>query len=193
MLATAYRTKVFGDGPTWPMDRNAKARIMVYADAWTARHKQPGQHRGPITRTFRDVLRALLWAFHNARTGRCFPSYESIAAKAGCAVSSVHLGIKVLETAGILSWVNRLAFIRDKCVDATGAIVWHPRVIRTSNAYTFHDPVENRGKPPISSGPENRAGSSYQDFQDSTLTALEPSGLVDNGFEPGMRPHLKLA
>jgi hypothetical protein len=182
MTATTYRAKVFGDGPTRPMDRNAKARIMVYADAWTARHKQPGQHKGPITRTFRDVLRALLWAFHNARTGRCFPSYESIAVKAGCAVSTVYLAIKVLETAGILSWVNRLAFIRDKCVDATGAIVWHPRVIRTSNAYTFNDPVENGGNPPISSESENRAGSSYQDSSDSFFLSLEAFCPVDNGI-----------
>ena len=36
-----------------------------------------GQHRGPITRAFMEVLEALLWGFHNSKTGRCFPSYES--------------------------------------------------------------------------------------------------------------------
>ena len=63
-----------------PLDRNAKARILAYARAWGAQHRQPGQHKGPITRAFLDVLEALLWGFHNARSGVCFPSYEAIAA-----------------------------------------------------------------------------------------------------------------
>ena len=60
------REKVFGPGRAVPLDRNAKARIMAYARAWSARHRQPGQHRGPITRAFLEVLEALLWGFHNA-------------------------------------------------------------------------------------------------------------------------------
>ena len=71
------REKVFGEGRCQPLDRNAKARIMVYARAWSARHKRPGQHRGPLTRATIEVLAALLWGFHNSRDGRCFPSYES--------------------------------------------------------------------------------------------------------------------
>ena len=78
------REKVFGPGWAVPLDRNAKARIVAYARAWTARHKAPGQHKGPITRAFLDVLQALLWGFHNSRSGACFPSYERIAEKAGC-------------------------------------------------------------------------------------------------------------
>ena len=60
------REKVFGPGRAVPLDRNAKARIMAYARAWGARHRQPGQHRGPITRAFLEVLEALLWGFHNS-------------------------------------------------------------------------------------------------------------------------------
>ena len=60
-----------GDGPRTrprrPLDGNAKARI--YARAWSARNKQPRQHKGPITRAFLEVLEALLWGFHNSRTG----------------------------------------------------------------------------------------------------------------------------
>ena len=78
------REKVFGPGRAVPLDRNAKCRIQAYARAWTARNRQPGQHKGPITRAFLDVLQALLWGFHNSRDGRCFPSYERIAAKAEC-------------------------------------------------------------------------------------------------------------
>ena len=61
------REKLFGPGRAVPLDRNAKARIMAYAKAWGARHKEPGQHRGPITRAFLEVLEALLWGFHNSR------------------------------------------------------------------------------------------------------------------------------
>ena len=98
------REKLFGPGRAVPLDRNAKARIMAYARAWGARHRQPGQHRGPITRAFLEVLEALLWGFHNARSGCCFPSYETIAEKAECARSVVAEALKVLELAGVLTW-----------------------------------------------------------------------------------------
>ena len=83
------REKVFGPGRAVPLDGNQKARIQAYARAWSARNRQPGQHKGPITRTFLDVLQALLWGFHNSRTGCCFPSHEAIAAEAECARSTV--------------------------------------------------------------------------------------------------------
>ena len=66
------------------------------------------KHRGPITRAFLDVLEALLWGFHNSRDGRCFPSYETIAAKAECARSTVAEALKALEWAGVLTWQNAL-------------------------------------------------------------------------------------
>ena len=37
------REKVFGPGRQIPLDRNAKARIAVYACAWDRQHRQPGQ------------------------------------------------------------------------------------------------------------------------------------------------------
>ena len=49
-----------------------------------------------------------MWGFHNARSGLCFPSYETIAERAACARSTVAEAIKALEDAGILSWVNRI-------------------------------------------------------------------------------------
>ena len=59
------------------------------------------------------MLEALLWGFHNARSGVCFPSYETIAEAAGCARSTVAEAIKALEDAGILSWVQRIKRVRD--------------------------------------------------------------------------------
>jgi hypothetical protein len=58
---------------------------------------------GPITRAFLEVLEALLWGFHNARSGCCFPSYETIAARAECARSTVAEALKALESAGVLT------------------------------------------------------------------------------------------
>jgi hypothetical protein len=139
------REKVFGPGRAIPLDRNAKARILVYARAWTARHRQPGQHKGPITRAFLEVLQALLWGFHNSQTGECFPSYERIAEKAGCARSTVAEALKALEFAGVLTWQNRITRIRERCRDLFGNDGWRWRVIRISNAYCFRDPASKSG------------------------------------------------
>lgn len=117
------REKVFGRGRCIPLDRNAKARITVYARAWSARHKQPGQHRGPLTRAYLEVLHALLWGFHNSRDGRCFPSYEAIAARAQCCRDTVYEAIKALEAAGILTWVNRLVRVQFQEKDLFGVRV----------------------------------------------------------------------
>ena len=95
---------------------------------------------GPITRTFLDVLQALLWGFHNARTGCCFPSYEAIADRADCARSTVAEALKVLEVAGVLSWQHRIARIRVRERDLFGQWASRWRVIRTSNASCFSDP-----------------------------------------------------
>jgi hypothetical protein len=143
------REKVFGAGRQVPLDRNAKARIAAYARAWSRLHAQPGQHRGPVTRAFLDVLQALLWGFHNSRSGCCFPSYERIAEKAECCRRSVAEALKVLEWAGVLTWQHRITRIRERCTDLFGREGWRWRVIRTSNAYQFIDPQaeRNRGIP----------------------------------------------
>ena len=126
--------KVFGPGRQIPLDRNAKVRVAAYARAWSARNRQPGQHKGPITRAFLEVLGALLWGFHNARSGCCFPSYERIAEQARCARSTVAEALKVLEWAGVLTWQHRISRVRERCTDLFGRISWRWRVVRTPNA-----------------------------------------------------------
>jgi DNA-binding Lrp family transcriptional regulator len=122
-----------------PLDRNAKARIMVFTKAYNARTREKGQHTGPVTRAFMDVLRALLYSFHNAKDGRCFPSYERIAEAANCARSTVYEAIRALEAAGVLTWVNRLTKIRVPERDLFGRMAYRWQVIRTSNSYRFLD------------------------------------------------------
>jgi Helix-turn-helix domain len=141
MMLGSRREKVFGTGRAVPLDRNAKARVAAYARAWSARNRQPGQHKGPITRAFLDVLEALLWGFHNSRTGCCFPSYETIADKADCARSTVAEALKALEWAGVLTWQNRITRVRERCRDLFGHDGWRWRVIRISNAYALREPI----------------------------------------------------
>ena len=133
------REKVFGPGRAIPLDPKAKARIWAYAQDYTARHRRKGQHRGPLTRATFDVLRALLWGFHNAETGRCFPSHEAIAEKAKVHRATVARAIAALEVGGVLTWENRLVRQRVAVPGLEGPVlVLVPR--RTSNAYSFRDP-----------------------------------------------------
>ena len=167
------REKMFGEGRPRPLDRNAKVRVMTFARA-LMRRTEPGKHYGAITAKTLAVLEALLWGFHNARSGLCFPSYETIAAKAGCARSTVAEAIKALEDAGVLTWVNRIARIREPVQDLFGHLVAKWRVIRISNAYSFVDPCPAR--PPASlvqgSKSEFQSGTPIQDS--SSLTTPPP-------------------
>jgi hypothetical protein len=159
--ASQRREKMFGEGRCVPLDRNAKVRIMTLARALMQRTGE-GKHYGVLTAKFVAVLGALLWGFHNAQSGRCFPSYERIAEKADCARSTVYEAIRALEEAGILTWVNRIARIRDWGPDLFGRAKNRWRVIRTSNAYTFVDP-KPCAKPPDSSKSELPTGTEGQE------------------------------
>jgi hypothetical protein len=105
------------------------------------RRREERERGGTLGRAALDVLGALLWVFHNARSGCCFPSYETIAAKAGCARSTVAEAIKALEFAGVLTWQNRITRIRERCRNLFGHEGWRWRVIPTSNAYVLIDPA----------------------------------------------------
>ncbi len=135
------RPKVFGDGPRRPMDRNAKARLMVFARSLKAKRSgDAGRHYGELTAKTVDVLEALLFEFHNARTGQCNPSYQRIAEKARCARSTAQAAMSALEQAGLLTWVNRIERrSAPAAYRGSGPIV---RVFRTSNAYRFVDPLQ---------------------------------------------------
>ena len=103
-----------------------------------------GKHYGKITAKHFAVLRALLWNFHNAISGKCFPSYKAIADKAACALLTVAAAIKALEEAGILTWVNRIRRVHERVVDlfGEGAHGQRSRVLRTSNGYRFTEPAD---------------------------------------------------
>jgi CRP-like cAMP-binding protein len=149
--ASRRREKMFGLGRPRALDRNAKVRIMHWARC-LSRRTEKGRAYGLVTAKALTVLEALLWAFHNGKSGLCFPSYERIAEAAGCARSTVAEALKTLEEAGILSWVQRIKRVREQCPDLLGDNGWRWRILRTSNAYNFRDP----GAPQILLSPKSR-------------------------------------
>src|SRR5271166_6324999 len=153
---------MFGLGRSRALDRNAKARIMHLARC-LSRSTEKGRAYGQITAKAIAVLEALLWGFHNAKSGLCFPSYEKIAEAAGCARSTVAEAIKALEDAGILSWVNRLKRVAEASRDLFGHRIRKTRVLRTSNGYVFLDPQPSKR-------PESLTKTSKSDFPSGTPT-----------------------
>jgi hypothetical protein len=173
------REKVFGPGHAVSLDRNAKVRVAAYARTWSHRNRRPGQHKGPLTRAFLEVLQALLWGFHNSHTGICFPSYERIAEKAGCARSTVAEAIKVLEWAGVLTWQHRITRVRERCTDLFGNIAWQWRVHRRSNAYVFRDPQRQAS---IYQS-KNQRGTQDQEYLDPVArSARDPDSLLERAL-----------
>jgi hypothetical protein len=170
------REKVFGAARGIPLDRNAKIRIRTYVEGYNARYRQRGQHRGPITRAFMEVLEALLWGFHNSKDGRCFPSYEAIAERARCNRDTVYEAIKALEFANVLTWVNRITRIQTRERDLFGKWAFRWRTIRTSNAYVFRDPLPCAQGRDLSRS-ENPSGTLIQDI---SVSKCENSALADD-------------
>jgi hypothetical protein len=176
------REKVFGPGRAVPLDRNQKARITAYARAWDRQHRQPGQRGGALGRAALDVLGAMLWVFHNARSGSCFPSYERIAEKAGVARSTVAEAIKALEFAGVLTWQNRIVRVRERCQDLWGRSGWQWRVVRTSNAYQFHDPGQQLHGLPLTKS-DQRTGTPDQEAKIPFLApAFDPNCTLERAL-----------
>jgi Helix-turn-helix domain len=179
--ASRHREKVFGMGRPRALDRNAKVRIMHLARC-LSRRTEKGRAYGVITAKAVAVLEAILWTFHNAKSGLCFPSYERIAEAAHCARSSIAGALHALEDCGILSWVNRIKRVRGRCPDLLGADGWRWRVLRTSNAYHFRDP----GAPEPSKA-NFQAGTANQDYFSSLGVAFGDVRTALNGRKEALR------
>jgi Helix-turn-helix domain len=158
------REKLFGTGRPQPLDREGKCRVQHLARA-LAGQRAPGKAYGyHLAPKVLEVLQALLWTFHNAKSGLCWPSYETIAKAAGCARSTVAEAIKALEDARILTWCNRLKRVRD-------AVTGRSRVIRASNAYQFADPARRSADCSKSGNP---TGTRFQVFSPSLAVPAAP-------------------
>jgi hypothetical protein len=132
------------------------------------------------------VLEALLWAFHNAKSGLCFPSYERIAEAAHCARSTAAEAIRALEDAGILSWVQRIKRVREACRDLLGDNGWRWRVLRTSNSYAFTYPSP-AADPSNSSKSEKPTGTPDQGSFSSFMAAFGGERTARSGRKEAWR------
>jgi hypothetical protein len=165
-MSNSKREKLFGYGRPRPMDGNAKARLMTLARALRRKvEKGNGKHWGALTAKAVDVLEALCFEFHNARSGLLYPSYKRIAEAAGCTRSTAQKAVAALEALGLLTWVNRLKRVREY-----GPTGWRTRVFRTSNGYQLTDPRQ----PANSSDTEKRSKTSVQDSSFDIKKPREP-------------------
>jgi hypothetical protein len=181
------REKLFGDGRLLPLDRNAKIRIMTLARALSHRTEER-KHYGVLTAKFLAVLNAILWGFHNSQSGKCFPSYDTIANKADCDPSTVYRAIHALERAALLSWVNRITRVREWSHDMFGHLAPRWRVVRTSNQYTFNDP-KPCAKPPNPSNLQISAETENQvllPLEGELATALPGGALARPGLQQAL-------
>ena len=189
-LGQTRREKVFGEGRAIPLDRNAKARIWAYAQARTARLRRPGQHRGPLTRATLDVLRTLLWHFHNRASGRCFPSYERIADSARVHRATVARAIAALEREGVLTWENRL--VRQRvAIEGLFGPQWTMVPRRTSNAYRFYDyrrdafgrpvdePTSPKSQKPIGTTSQENQKLAHEQAERGAVVPLDPANSLE--------------
>jgi hypothetical protein len=89
----------------------------------------------------------------------------------------------LLEWAGVLTWQHRIARVQVREVDLFGRWASRWRVIRTSNAYVFHDPQQPLTGVPASKS-ENRTGTRDQDFSKPVLApAADPDSPLERALQ----------
>jgi hypothetical protein len=196
---TMKREKHFGEGRSIPLDRNAKARVLILAQSFLHRmrdgsEKPKGKAYGALTAKYFAVLQALLLGFHNSKNGRCFPSYDTVAERAGCSRSTYALAIIALEDLGIMTWVNRVYRGRVPDPDMTdllGQPMTRIRVLRTSNAYTFNDPHPCAfvGR---STKSDLQSGTPIPFFTSTSFTNVVPFDQATVGLDPANPLHAAL-
>src|SRR3954464_3653273 len=117
------------------LTREQRERLIFLAERMDANTHEPGKHGGCLKRTGLQVLRILLFHFHNVHNGRCDPSLDTIAKAAGMARSTVAKALNRLEEAGIIERIRRARWIR---------LNGRKRCVQWSNAYLLNVPYHFR-------------------------------------------------
>jgi hypothetical protein len=120
------------------LDRNARARVIVMAEALERNSKAKGQRSGILGLTGLAVLRALLFAFHKRDTGLCEAAYSRLQAATGFCRQTICRAIRALEAAGIIRVVRRLVRrqITREC-HITGRLQRFTTTVQDVNLYNF--------------------------------------------------------
>jgi Helix-turn-helix domain len=173
------RAKIFGMVAV-PLDRNMKAKLLFRARAMM-RPVEKGAHYGAVSAKAYAVLCALLIGFHNAKSGRCFPSYRAISEAASCCERTVAAALAALEECGLLTVCNRLVRVRWK--DEL-SLAWRTRVCRTSNCYTFPGGAAQSSYGNLPRGTGNQV--SNPDLSDALdrLQAAQQCAQAQGSFQP---------
>jgi len=83
-----------------------------------------------------DILRALVLRF--GRSGKCFPSYETIKEHTGYCNETIRQALMALENAGLIARIRRRTTrLVSRLCQVTGRRVEVQMEIQTSNLYTF--------------------------------------------------------
>lgn len=120
-----------------PLDGNAKAKLWAKARTFVG-PREKFKHHGRLSLYALEVFRALLWRFHNSKSGQCFPGYEKLMKATGFCRETIARSLDMLEGCGLLRVQHRL--IRVRVPDpVTQFMVLRP--IRTSNSYDLNPGV----------------------------------------------------
>lgn len=117
------------------MNGNDRAHLLARAKWFNKLRRAKGEHGGPLKAIGIEVYEALLFHYHNRKTGQCDPSLEEIAKFIRHSPSTVSEAIKRLAAAKLLHIVPR----RDIGIRRDGRKL--PCVV--SNAYVFPRITEN--------------------------------------------------
>jgi hypothetical protein len=127
----------FAEAPVINLDRNARIRLAAKFRAVARRSwqlKQPGRHRGIITRTAAEVFLALLYLAEKYH--RVFPSLEGLRHLAMCCRQSVVTALADLERLGFITRIRRIRRVMTPLGFTTRQI---------TNAYDVHEPRSGLG------------------------------------------------
>lgn len=142
-----------------------KLRLILRAESIERTSKPAGKQNGILGRPAIALLRALLYTFHNAATGRTDPSYDRLQEVTGYCRATIAKAIAALERAGIIRVIRRMIRV------ATPEGV---RFRQLSNAYGF---VAGQALSPMSANADRR------EFTPSTGTNSSSNHIEDNGLQ----------
>jgi hypothetical protein len=172
------REVIFGLPDPQPRSQEMRRQWRAALREYNVKHKRGRQHIGPLTRTTLDVADAV--ASFGATSGVCTPSYETMAAavvKGGCCRASVYRALKALEEAGFIDWLNR---IKRQMVKEMDDLLGHAcaviKVVRTSNAYRFLNPLRKAApqENPAISKPNSSKSQNAPQPDSELLSFLDP-------------------
>jgi hypothetical protein len=127
-----------------PLDRNDRARILFVAQNLERRSKEKGKKNGALGYTGLLVLRALILAFANVKTGLCCPSFTAIMLSTGLCRQAVSDALHRLEATKLVSITRRLVRERiTRTSPITGLLETFVQAVQGTNLYSFNVPGEN--------------------------------------------------